>query len=104
LTNKKYYDKINIENEKRKGDKQMRKLTYEIFKGNEKVNEVATYEEMKKFKSAGFTVKDKLTEIHERTVFEIYKGEEKVDEVTTFKARKEYTDKGYTFKAVARVY
>lgn len=82
----------------------MRKLTYEIFKGNEKVNEVATYEEMKRLKLQGFTIKDKLTEIHERTVFEIYKGEEKIDEVTTFKARKEYTDKGYTSKTVTRVY
>lgn len=107
MTNKKSYDKITIENEKQtkiEREKIMRKLVYEIYNGNEKINEVATYEEMKEMKAKGFTIKDKMVDLHERMVFEIYNGKEKIDEVTTFKARKEYLDKGYTSKTVTRVF
>lgn len=81
----------------------MRKLTYEIYKGNEKINEVATYKEMLEEKAKGYTIKDKLTTIHEREIFEVYDGENKVKEVTTFKDIKQAKEDGYTLKRVKRV-
>ena len=81
----------------------MRKLVYEIYKGNEKINEVTSYNEVQEARKQGYTVKDKMVELHERWVNEIYHGDEKIGECTTNKDRKEAIDKGYTVKRVLRV-
>lgn len=83
----------------------MRKLTYEIFDRNgTKCDEVSSYDEMMNYKEKGFSIKDKLTELHKRLVYEIFKDKEKVGETSLLKEMLKAKKDGYTIKAITRVY
>lgn len=76
----------------------MRKLMYEIYKGNMKVAETTSYGKMQIAKTEGYTIKEKLVEMKERVIYKRVRNGKAIESSILKSESRKWKDTGDTVK------